>query len=77
MSGSGTGKPTDLTRAALIKNAVPEAPVLIGSGVTPETVSETVAVADGAIVGSKFVKLLANENYLEQIPDFINSIRNT
>ena len=56
VSGSGTGKPTDLTRVSLIKNAVPEAPVLIGSGVTPETVSETLAVADGAIVGSVLMR---------------------
>jgi len=52
VSGSGTGRAADLTRVALVKRAVPEAPVLVGSGVTPETVSEALAVADGAIVGS-------------------------
>jgi uncharacterized protein len=52
VSGAGTGKPTDLALVDLVKAAVPEAPVLIGSGITPETVSEALAVADGAIVGS-------------------------
>jgi uncharacterized protein len=51
-SGSGTGKPTDLARVAALKRAVPEAPVLIGSGITPETVRAALEVADGAIVGS-------------------------
>lgn len=52
VTGSGTGKPTDLARVDLVKRAVPEAPVLIGSGITPATLSEALAVADGAIVGS-------------------------
>jgi membrane complex biogenesis BtpA family protein len=52
VSGSGTGKPVDPLRIDRVKQAVPEAPVLIGSGVTAETVSELLAVADGAIVGS-------------------------
>ena len=45
-----------IARVSLIKNALPEAPVLIGSGVTPETVSETLAVADGAIVGTVLMR---------------------
>ncbi len=56
VTGSGTGKPTDLTRVSIVKNAVPEAAVLVGSGVTPETVSEALAVADGAIVGSVLLR---------------------
>ncbi len=56
VSGTGTGQATDLTQVLLVKQAVPEAPVLIGSGVTPETVSEALAVADGAIVGSTLAR---------------------
>lgn len=52
VSGQGTGKATDLERIRLVKEAVPEAQVLIGSGLTPETAVEALAVADGAIVGS-------------------------
>ena len=52
VSGRATGKKTDLALVDLVKRAVPEAPVLIGSGLTPETAPEALAVADGAIVGS-------------------------
>jgi uncharacterized protein len=52
VSGTGTGKATDPVRVDLVKAAVPEAPVLVGSGVTPQSVAEILAVADGAIVGS-------------------------
>jgi membrane complex biogenesis BtpA family protein len=52
VTGSGTGKATDLKRVRRVKAAVPEAPVLIGSGITPETVREALSAADGAIVGS-------------------------
>jgi len=52
VTGAGTGKATDLERVQRVKRAVPEAPVLIGSGVTPDTVAAALTVADGAIVGS-------------------------
>jgi uncharacterized protein len=39
-----------------VKRAVPEAPVLIGSGITPETAAAALAVADGAIVGSALAR---------------------
>jgi uncharacterized protein len=52
VSGTGTGKPADLARVVRVNAAVPEAPVLIGSGVTAETVAAVMAVGDGAIVGS-------------------------
>jgi uncharacterized protein len=52
ITGSGTGKRTDLGRIDLVRRAVPEAAILVGSGVTSTTVSEVLALADGAIVGS-------------------------
>lgn len=56
VTGSGTGKETDLALVSIIRSALPEAPLLIGSGITPDTVSETLAVADGAIVGSALAR---------------------
>jgi predicted TIM-barrel enzyme len=35
-----------------VKSAVPGTPILVGSGVTPDTVAELLSVADGAIVGT-------------------------
>lgn len=52
VTGSGTGKETDLARVDLVRRGVPRAPVLVGSGVTPATAPQVLAVADGAIVGS-------------------------
>ena len=51
-TGSGTGFPTDLGRVRAIRDAVPEAPVWVGSGVTPESAAEVARVASGAIVGT-------------------------
>jgi uncharacterized protein len=52
VSGRGTGQPTSLEDVALVRRCVPDAPVLVGSGVRPETVRATLAVAHGAVVGS-------------------------
>jgi len=52
VTGSGTGKPTDFDRVSRVKRAVPEAPVLIGSGVDARSVAAALEVSDGAIVGS-------------------------
>jgi membrane complex biogenesis BtpA family protein len=51
VSGARTGGATDPARAREVREAV-SAPVLIGSGATPDTLSALAAVADGFIVGS-------------------------
>lgn len=56
VTGSGTGKTTDLARVELVKRAVPQAPVFIGSGLAPECAAHALAVADGAIVGSSICR---------------------
>jgi uncharacterized protein len=52
VSGVATGEPTPLGEVVRVRAAVPDRPILVGSGVTPETVAELLAVADGAIVGT-------------------------
>ena len=52
VSGAVTGKGTSLADVAVVRKAVPEAPVLVGSGTTLESVKETLAAAHGAIVGT-------------------------
>jgi len=52
VSGKGTGEPTDLARLQVVRRAVPDRPVLVGSGVTPETVGRLLEIADGIIVGT-------------------------
>jgi membrane complex biogenesis BtpA family protein len=56
VSGTGTGEAVDTTVLEDVVTARDarglDAPVLIGSGVTPETAPELLSVADGAIVGT-------------------------
>ena len=52
VSGKGTGEPTDFARLRAVRQAVPDRPVLVGSGATPETVRRLLEVADGIIVGT-------------------------
>lgn len=52
VSGAGTGEPVSEADMAGVRDAVPDAPVYAGSGVTPETVAAVLARANGVIVGS-------------------------
>jgi membrane complex biogenesis BtpA family protein len=54
VSGAGTGKPTDPEKVKLVKAAAKDAPVFLGSGVTPQTLSALLPHADGFIVGTFF-----------------------
>jgi tryptophan synthase alpha chain len=52
-------------------------PTIFGFGISNrESFKKACEYANGAIVGTAFVKLLANEDYLERIPEFVKSIRN-
>jgi len=52
VSGAGTGEPTDHADIATVRRALPDAPILIGSGATAETAAAALEAADGVIVGS-------------------------
>jgi membrane complex biogenesis BtpA family protein len=52
VTGSGTGKETSFDDVQSIREVVPEAPVLVASGITDRTVARAVREAHGAIVGS-------------------------
>jgi membrane complex biogenesis BtpA family protein len=52
VSGPATGEPSSLADVRAAAGAVPGTPVLVGSGVTVETVRETLATAAAVIVGS-------------------------
>jgi len=54
ITGARTGQAAPLELVRRLKEELPEARVLLGSGVTPDSVPELLAVADGAIVGSYF-----------------------
>jgi membrane complex biogenesis BtpA family protein len=52
VSGAGTGKATDPSKARQVKQAASKTPVFIGSGITPETIDGFLECADGFIVGT-------------------------
>ncbi len=59
-----------------IKNMKLKNPAMIGFGISNnKTFSKASEYANGAIVGSAFVKLLGCENYMEKIPEFIRSLK--
>lgn len=52
VSGTATGKPTDLADVRAVKAAVHDRPVYIGSGATADNIRHILEIADGAIVGT-------------------------
>ena len=52
VSGSATGQPIDLGTLSIVKDAAGATPVLVGSGVTAESIHQLLPYANGAIVGS-------------------------
>jgi membrane complex biogenesis BtpA family protein len=52
LTGPATGIETDPKELTAVRKALPEAPIIAGSGVTLENIEEVLAFADGAIVGT-------------------------
>jgi membrane complex biogenesis BtpA family protein len=52
VSGAATGRPVDVDALKKVKAAVPDKPVLIGSGATAANIHSLLEIADGVIVGS-------------------------
>jgi hypothetical protein len=56
VSGAGTGKATDPDKVRAVKQAAPQTPVFIGSGITAQTIGDFLECADGFIVGTALKK---------------------
>jgi membrane complex biogenesis BtpA family protein len=52
VTGLGTGSAADAAELGVVRAAVPDRPLFVGSGVTAQTVRDWLAVADGVIVGT-------------------------
>jgi len=80
-SSSTTGKNLSLsneteTYFARIKNMNLKNPAMIGFGISDnKSFSKASEYANGAIVGSAFVKILDQDDYLQKIPAFIQSLK--
>lgn len=76
-TGAGTGKPTPFGKVEEFKSVLKDFPVIVGAGVSLDTVDETFEKADGAIVGSWIKRGYMTHNsveeeLLEQLCDMIN-----
>ena len=56
VSGKATGDAADPEKLGLLRRAVPDAPLVIGSGLTKKNAAAMAALADGAIVGTSIKK---------------------
>ena len=56
VSGSRTGEATLLEDVVAVREAVPDVPVLVGSGISETNLRELLQTADGAIVGTNLKK---------------------
>ncbi len=52
VTGSGTGEATSVSRLEVVRRAVPDRPLFVGSGVSAATIGELLKIADGVIVGT-------------------------
>jgi uncharacterized protein len=52
VTGRATGQPALLSDVKRVRNAVPGVPLIVGSGVTPDSVDEVLSLADAVIVGT-------------------------
>lgn len=79
LTGKSTGDTTDLDELRCIREnqSKLKLPVLVGSGVTKENLSDYVGLADGIIIGSHFKTdgHWANELCAERIVDFLKYFR--
>jgi membrane complex biogenesis BtpA family protein len=77
VSGAATGEPTPMADLKRVRGAVPEAPLLVGSGTTPETVAELLSVADAVIVGTSVKRdgRLANPVDIERVRRLVAAAR--
>ncbi len=77
VSGVVTGVEPSLSELIKVKRAVPDVPVLVGSGAKPENILPFLQYADGAIVGTFFHKgeILSNPVEKERVLQFMEVIK--
>ncbi len=65
VTGAATGQPTEVDAVFRVKRVVGKAPVLVGSGITPETIASFLPIADGFIVGTSLKREGGTTNPVE------------
>jgi membrane complex biogenesis BtpA family protein len=77
ITGPETGSEVKIEELEIVKRAVPEAPILVGSGVNTENIHKILNYADGAIVGTYFKinGIVWNSVDLERVREFMQKVR--
>ncbi len=65
VTGTATGEPPSVVDLGAVREAVPQTPVLIGSGATKENIKSLLDIADGAIVASSLKRQGDIENPID------------
>lgn len=69
-----TGSPPQLETVKRVKNAVPDIPVIVGSGINSYNVQELLKVADGAIVGSSLKQNIAEPIDVNKVRTLVDAV---
>ena len=77
VSGSATGAQVSMDELRRVREACPEAPLLVGSGVNESNVRESLQWADGVIVGSSLKKdgVVTNAVDMERVKRLVAVVR--
>ncbi|HEY8447607.1 MAG TPA: BtpA/SgcQ family protein [Thermomicrobiales bacterium] len=77
VTGRATGQPAADADLRAVRAAVPHTPLYVGSGVTAETVSALLRIADGVIVGtaSKMDGIVTNPVSVERVREIVAAAR--
>jgi uncharacterized protein len=78
VSGVATGSAPVLNDLQAVREALPETPILIGSGATKENISGLLGTADGVIVASSLKRqgVLENPVDVERVRSFVSMVKN-
>jgi len=79
ISGQNTGTPPTLEDLKLVRNALPDCPLLAGSGVNKNNIAQILNIADGIIVASSLKQqgCLENPVDVERVREIKNTLVNS
>ncbi len=77
VSGTGTGQAPDRNDLKKVRKALPDAPILIGSGSTQDNARDLLSIADGIIVGTTLKRRgeLEQPVDVDRVRDFVSVVK--
>jgi membrane complex biogenesis BtpA family protein len=77
VSGTATGDAPDMSDLQAVREALPETPILIGSGANKENIGKLLGTANGVIVASSLKRqgILENPVDVERVRNFVNMVK--